>query len=144
MQIRFQRLQGAGDLPLPSRANSDDAGIDLRASHDAVLPPGSRVLVSTGFVVEIPVGFEGQVRPRSGLAIAYGITVLNAPGTIDCTYRGEVRVILANLGDKLVKIARGNRIAQLVVAPVSMLPIVEVTEVSQTERGAGGFGSTGA
>jgi dUTP pyrophosphatase len=123
----------------------DAAGLDLTAALDAVLviEPGSRALVPAGFAVELPAGFEGQVRPRSGLAAKHGVTVLNAPGTIDADYRGEIKVILVNLGQSPYSVENGARIAQLVIAPVTRVETVEAGSLSQTERGEGGFGSTG-
>ena len=143
--MRVRRLPHGRDLPLPEPASAGAAGLDLRAAvgETRTLAPGVRALVSTGLVVEIPAGFEGQVRPRSGLALKHGVTVANAPGTIDSDYRGEVKVILVNLGDEPFEVRRGDRIAQLVVAPVAAVRVVEVEEVSATERGGGGFGSTG-
>jgi dUTP pyrophosphatase len=134
-------------LPLPSYHSKGAAGLDLVAAldtqHPLTLAPGARVLVPTGLVLELPAGYEAQVRPRSGLALNYGITVLNSPGTIDSDYRGEVGVVLANLGHAPFEIRRGERIAQLVVHPVARAELVEVTEVGATTRGDGGFGSTG-
>src|SRR5690606_29482039 len=122
------------------------AGLDLVAAvarkEPIVLAPGQRALVPTGLVIELPVGYEAQVRPRSGLALKHGITVLNSPGTIDCDYRGEVKIILINLGEDAFEIRRGERIAQLVVAPVSRARLVRAPALSSTKRGAGGFGST--
>jgi dUTP pyrophosphatase len=143
--MRLQRLAAARDLPLPSPASPGSSGFDLRAAlaAETVLRPGERLLVPTGLVLEIPPGWEGQVRPRSGLALRHGIGVLNAPGTIDSDYRGEVCVILVNLGQESVELARGERIAQLVVAPVSRAELVQVNELADTARGAGGFGHTG-
>ena len=143
--LRVQRLPHAEGLPMPEQASPGSAGLDLRAavSGDLVLDPGERTLVPTGLVLELPLGWEGQVRPRSGLAIRHGISLLNSPGTIDSDYRGEVKVILANLGSEPFTIQRGDRIAQLVVAPVSRVEVVEVADMSSTERGSGGFGSTG-
>ncbi len=140
--IRFQRMPLGYDLPLPSRATPGSAGIDMRAARDVTLPPGARSAVPTGFAVDIPEGHEGQVRPRSGWAAKNGLTVLNSPGTIDADYRQEVMVILINHGASPVVIHRGDRIAQLVVAPVLVLPIEEVHEMAETDR-VGGFGSTG-
>lgn len=119
--------------------------MDLRAavSDELVLQPGARAAIPTGLVMEIPEGFEGQVRPRSGLALKHGITCLNSPGTVDCDFRGEVKVILANLGAEPFTITRAMRIAQLVIAPVTRVEIVEISQPTQTGRGAGGFGSTG-
>jgi len=132
-------------LPLPAYASAGAAGVDLGAAVDRALElqPGARALVPTGIALALPAGYEAQVRPRSGLALRHGITVLNSPGTIDCDYRGEVQVILANLGAETVTIRRGERIAQLVVAPVTRVEIARVAELPETTRGAGGFGSTG-
>jgi len=130
-------------LPLPSYATAAAAGLDLRADQAIALRPGERKLVPTGIALAIPAGYEGQVRPRSGLALRNGITCLNSPGTIDSDYRGEVCVILVNLGQENVELARGERIAQLVVAPVSRVELVQVNELPDTSRGAGGFGHTG-
>lgn len=131
--------------PLPEYATPLSAGVDLRSSseEDIFLWPGDRKLIPTGLFLEIPEGYEGQVRPRSGLAIKYGITVLNAPGTIDADYRGEVKVILANLGNSAFTITKGERIAQLVFAKVEKATFVEVESLEETERGKGGFGHTG-
>jgi dUTP pyrophosphatase len=132
------------DLPLPSRQTTGSAGFDLASAEpDFVLAPGERRLVATGLAVEIPPGIEGQVRPRSGLALRHGITMPNAPGTIDSDYRGEVRVILQNLGAEPVTIVRGDRIAQLVFARYEIPELIDATELEQSTRGAGGFGSTG-
>ena len=145
MTLRILRLPHADGIPLPSYETAGAAGMDLRAAvtDDLVLQPGSRAAIPTGLIMEIPSGFEGQVRPRSGLALKHGITCLNSPGTIDCDYRGEVKVILANLGSQVFTIERGMRIAQLVIAPVTRVEIIETTVPSQTQRGSGGFGSTG-
>jgi dUTP pyrophosphatase len=148
MRVRIQRLPGAHDLPLPTRGSAGSAGFDLRAASDGELSlaPGARALIPTGYVLEIPAGFEGQVRPRSGLALKHGVTVANAPGTIDSDYRGEVGVILINLGAEPFSIRRGDRIAQLVIAPVAEVEWDEALagdELESTERGTGGFGSTG-
>ena len=144
--VRVVRLPHAEGIDLPSYATDGSAGLDLRAAVEkpVVLKPFQRVLIPTGFIFEIPEGYEGQVRPRSGLALKKGVTVLNSPGTIDSDYRGEVKVILINLGQEEVVIERGERIAQLVIAPVTRAELVEVEKVSQTSRGAGGFGSTGS
>jgi dUTP diphosphatase len=143
-RVRILRLPTNLDLPLPSRQTTGSAGFDLAsAERDFVLAPGERRLVSTGLAVEIPPGIEGQVRPRSGLALRHGITMPNAPGTIDSDYRGEVRVILQNLGTEPVTIVRGDRIAQLVFARYETPELVDATELEQSSRGAGGFGSTG-
>ena len=133
------------DLPLPQRATPDSAGFDLHAAVDEplVLAPGGRALVPTGIQIEIPPGFEGQVRPRSGLAVKHGIALLNAPGTVDADYRGEIKVIMINLGDQPFTIRRGDRIAQLIIAPVTMCELEASLELAETFRGAGGFGSTG-
>ena len=146
LQLRVRRLAHAAGLPLPAAATPGSAGLDLRAAiaGEALLAPGERMLVPTGFVVELPFGFEGQVRPRSGLALAHGVTLLNSPGTIDSDYRGEIAVILVNLGRQPFIVRRGERIAQLVVAPVAPVDVVEVEELPATERGAGGFGSSGS
>jgi dUTP diphosphatase len=130
-------------LPLPSYATAGAAGLDLRADAAVTLAPGERALVPTGISIAIPEGFEGQVRPRSGLALREGVTCLNSPGTIDSDYRGEVGVILANLGQKPVALQRGDRIAQLVIAPVARGELVESATLPATGRGAGGFGHTG-
>lgn len=143
-RVRILRLPTNLDLPLPSRQTTGSAGFDLASAEpDFVLAPGERRLVSTGLAVEIPPGIEGQVRPRSGLALRHGITMPNAPGTIDSDYRGELRVILQNLGTEPVTIVRGDRIAQLVFARYETPELVDATELEQSSRGAGGFGSTG-
>jgi dUTP diphosphatase len=143
-RVRVVRLPTNLDLPLPSRQTTGSAGFDLASAEpDFVLAPGERRLVSTGLAVEIPPGIEGQVRPRSGLALRHGITMPNAPGTIDSDYRGEVRVILQNLGSEPVTIVRGDRIAQLVFARYETPELVDATELEQSTRGVGGFGSTG-
>ncbi len=137
----------ARGLPLPAYQTQDAAGLDLLAALDVQSPmtlaPGARALVPTGLIMELPLGYEAQVRPRSGLALNYGVTVLNSPGTIDSDYRGEVSVMLVNLGQAPFEIRRGERIAQLVVAPVTHAELIEVGAVADTERGDGGFGSTG-
>ena len=145
MKVRIQRLAAARDFPLPSPASPGSSGFDLRAAlpETAVLGPGERLLVPTGLILEIPAGWEGQVRPRSGLALRHGIGVVNAPGTIDSDYRGEVAVILINLGAEPVPIQRGDRIAQLVIAPVARVDWEEAESLDESERGAGGFGSSG-
>ncbi|MHA1157934.1 MAG: dUTP diphosphatase [Alphaproteobacteria bacterium] len=139
------RLAHGAGLALPMPQSRLAAGLDLPAAVDSAitLAPGARALVPTGFAFAIPAGFEGQVRPRSGLAASTGVTVLNAPGTIDADYRGEVKVILINHGNEAVTITRGMRIAQLVVAPVTSVAIIEVADLDDTDRGDGGFGSTG-
>ncbi len=143
IEIRLKRLPHGEGLPLPSYATEHAAGMDVVAAEELTLAPGARHAVATGFAIAIPDGFEVQVRPRSGLALKHGITCLNTPGTIDSDYRGEVKVILANLGSEPFEIARGTRIAQLVPAPVLKARFVEATELGETARGAGGFGSTG-
>ena len=132
-------------LKLPAYATAGAAGLDLVAAIDAPIEllPGKRVLVPTGLRIAVPSGFEAQVRPRSGLALNHGLTVLNSPGTIDSDYRGEIKIILANLGDEPINILRGTRIAQLVIAPVEQITWTHVTELGATTRGASGFGSTG-
>jgi dUTP diphosphatase len=130
-------------IELPSYAREGDAGLDLRAAHDATLEPGSRGLVGTGLAVAIPLGYAGLVLPRSGLALSQGVTVLNAPGLVDAGYRGELKVLLVNHGDKPVPVRRGDRIAQLVIQRVERAELIEVNELPTSERGAGGFGSTG-
>ncbi len=143
--VRIRRLPHGEGLPLPAYASDGAAGADLVAAvvEPLTLAPGERSAVPTGLVVELPGGYEGQVRPRSGLALHHGITVANAPGTVDADYRGEVHVVLVNLGSEAVTIARGDRIAQLVVAPVTRAEFVAKNRLSATGRGAGGFGSTG-
>lgn len=143
--VSIQRLPHASDLPLPRYETAHAAGLDLAACipADIQLAPGRRALVPTGFAIALPPGYEAQVRPRSGLAAKHGITVLNSPGTIDADYRGELAVILINLGEAAFTISRGMRIAQMVVAPVSQAVLVETSELPASERGAGGFGSTG-
>ncbi len=145
--LKLVRLPHGEDLPLPAYETAGAAGMDLRAAvaddQPITLAPGQRALVPTGFVMEIPEGFEAQIRPRSGLAFKNGITCLNTPGTIDSDYRGEVKVLLINLGDQPFEITRGMRIAQTIIAPVTQVRVQEATEASTTDRGAGGFGSTG-
>ena len=143
IEIQIQRLAHGEGLPLPAYATAGAAGMDVVAAEDLVLAPGRRHAVATGFAIAIPPGFEVQVRPRSGLAIKHGITCLNTPGTIDEDYRGEVKVILANLGDEPFAIVRGERIAQLVPAAVQKAQFHEVAELGETDRGPDGFGSTG-
>jgi dUTP pyrophosphatase len=143
--VAIKLLPHGEGLPLPAYASAGAAGIDLAAAVDQslTLNPEHRALVPTGIAIALPEGYEGQVRPRSGLALKHGLTVLNSPGTIDCDYRGEVQVILANLGTEPVTIRRGDRIAQLVITPVTRAEIRRVAELPETMRGAGGFGSTG-
>ena len=143
ISIAILRLPHGVDLPLPAYATEGAAGMDVVAAEELTLAPGQRHAVATGFAMAIPEGFEVQVRPRSGLALKHGVTCLNTPGTIDSDYRGEVKVILANLGDAPFPIARGDRIAQLVPAPVLRANLNEVSSLDETARGAGGFGSTG-
>ena len=143
IEIRLKRLAHGEGLPLPSYATEHAAGMDIVSAEAVVLEPGARLAIATGFAIAIPIGYEVQVRPRSGLALKHGITCLNTPGTIDADYRGEVKVILANLGSEPFDVRRGERIAQLVPAPVTKARFGEVAELSVTQRGAGGFGSTG-
>jgi len=143
IRIALKRLPHGEGLPLPSYATTGAAGMDVVAAEDLTLAPGQRHAVATGFAIAIPEGYEVQVRPRSGLALKHGITCLNTPGTIDADYRGEVKVILANLGGEPFEIARGERIAQLVPAPVQKASFCEVIDLDETVRGADGFGSTG-
>lgn len=145
LRIKVVRLPHGEGLALPAYQSQGAAGMDLLAAVDKVLAlrPGARALVPTGLVLELPWGFEAQVRPRSGLALRHGVTVLNSPGTIDSDYRGEVQVLLANLGDRPFAVARGERIAQLVVQRVERGRLIESVKASATRRGAGGFGSTG-
>lgn len=141
--IQIRRLPHGSDLPLPAYATAGAAGMDVAAAEDMTLDPGARAAVATGFALAIPAGYEVQVRPRSGLALRHGITCLNTPGTIDHDYRGEVKVILVNLGQEPFAVVRGERIAQLVPAPVQRALLAEVDVLDDTVRGAGGFGSTG-
>ena len=147
-ELRVLRLAHGDDLPMPSYQSVHAAGLDLLAAVPADAPPtiapGARALVPTGIAIALPEGHEAQVRPRSGLAVRHGLTVLNSPGTIDADYRGEIQVLLINLGDESVTISRGMRIAQLVIAPVARIHIVEAASLDQTARGKGGFGSTGS
>ena len=142
-RVRIMRLANSEGLPLPAYETSGAAGMDLRATEDAVLKSGARFLMPTGFAIALPANFEAQVRPRSGLAVKHGVTVLNAPGTIDCDYRGEIKVPLINHGDSDFVIKRGDRIAQMVIAAVAHVKFDEVTTLDGTVRGAGGFGSSG-
>jgi dUTP pyrophosphatase len=141
--IGLKRLPHGEGLPLPSYATPGAAGLDVVSAESLTLAPGTRHAVATGFAMAIPDGYEVQVRPRSGLALKHGITCLNTPGTIDSDYRGEVKVILANLGDAPFEVVRGERIAQLVPAPVLRAGFKEVEDLEETSRGTGGFGSTG-
>ena len=143
--IPVLRLAHAQGMALPEHASPGSAGVDLRAAIEAaqIVAPGQRVQVPTGLILELPTGWEGQVRPRSGLALRHGVTLLNTPGTIDSDYRGEIKVILVNLGQEDFRLERGDRIAQLVVAPVSQVVLTERDRLASTQRGEGGFGSTG-
>lgn len=143
--FNIQRLSHAADLPLPSYETADSAGMDLRAAIEEPieLEPGKRILVPTGLKMAIPRGYEVQIRPRSGMAYKHGITMLNSPGTIDADYRGEVKMLAINHGVETYTINHGDRIAQMVLAPVIQAKIKEVPELDETERGDGGFGSTG-
>jgi len=145
--VRVKRLPHGEGLPLPSYQSAHAAGLDVVAGvpegQPVKLKPGARSLIPTGFALELPVGFEAQVRPRSGLAIKHGVTLLNSPGTVDADYRGELMVILVNHGPEPFIVRRGERIAQLVIAPVASVEVAAVEELGVTERGRGGFGSTG-
>ena len=145
MPVRITRLPHGADLPLPAYETAGSAGLDLRAAVDdpVRLAPGERRLVPTGIAIALTEGFEAQIRPRSGLALRHGISIVNAPGTVDSDYRGEVSVVLINLGQAPVTVARGDRIAQMVVTPVARVTWDEVEALDTTERGAGGYGSTG-
>jgi dUTP diphosphatase len=148
VEVSVQRLPHGADLPLPSYQSEHAAGLDLVAALPAETPlrliPGARALVPTGIAIALPEGFEAQVRPRSGLAVRHGLTVLNTPGTIDADYRGEIQVLLINLGGEPVSVTRGMRIAQLVIAPVTRASLSEVAQLDPTLRGFRGFGSTGS
>ena len=145
VKVLIRRLAHGEGLPLPQVKTASSAGMDLAAAVDApvVLAPGGRALIPTGFAIALPGGYEGQVRPRSGLAVNHGVTVLNAPGTIDADYRGEICVLLINHGSETFVVRRGERIAQMVIAPVSRVELVAADSLSTTDRGSGGFGSTG-
>jgi dUTP pyrophosphatase len=143
VKVQILRLGNGKDLPLPTYATAGSAGLDLRAAEALTLKPGARALVPTGIAIALPQGFEAQVRPRSGLAVKHGVTVLNAPGTIDADYRGEIKVPLINHGSEDFNIAHGDRIAQMVIAPVTIATLMEVDRLGETERGAAGFGSSG-
>lgn len=142
MILRFKRIHP--DAILPAYAHPSDAGMDVRSIEDLVIAPGKRALVHTGLVMQLPPRYEAQVRPRSGLALKQGVTVLNAPGTIDSGYRGEIGVVLINLGETAFKVVKGDKIAQIVIAPVTQAQIEECDVVDATDRGEGGFGSTGS
>ncbi len=145
LKLSIRRLANGVDLPLPAYGSAGAAGLDLLAAvaADVILPPGARALIPAGIEIAIPRGYEAQVRPRSGLALRHGVTVLNAPGTIDCDYRGEVGVVLVNHGSEPFAVTRGMRIAQLVVAPVARIEWQETAKLPESTRGGGGFGSTG-
>jgi dUTP pyrophosphatase len=145
VRIEIARLPAAADLPLPSRATAGSSGYDLCAAleRDLELAPGDRARIPTGYRIAVPRGYEAQIRPRSGLALEHGIVVPNAPGTIDSDYRGELQVILMNAGEKSYRIRRGDRIAQLVIAPILSAEFVETDRLDETERGGGGFGHSG-
>lgn len=145
IEIYFQRLAHSDGLPLPAYQTTESAGMDIYSanSQPIELLPGKRLLIPTGFKMAMPRGYEAQIRPRSGLAYKHGITMLNSPGTIDSDYRGEVKVLAVNLGDQPFIINRGERIAQMVIAPVLNISTLEVDQLPETDRGSGGFGSTG-
>lgn len=143
MKVEIMRLAHGADLPLPNYATVGAAGLDLRSAEALTIKPNSRALVATGIAIALPENYEAQVRPRSGLAVNFGVTVLNSPGTIDCDYRGEIKVPLINHGSEDFVIARGERIAQMVIAPIVQIDLHEVTVLDETPRGAGGFGSSG-
>lgn len=145
LRVALARSAGASDLPLPARATSGSSGYDLRAAieRDVEIGPGERLLIPTGLSIAVPLGYEAQVRPRSGLALEHGIVLPNAPGTIDSDYRGEIKVILMNAGTETFTVRRGDRIAQLVIGPVANVAWEEVPALDPTPRGAGGFGHTG-
>ena len=147
VQVKIKRLAHAEGLQLPDHHSEDAAGLDLVAALPAgvelVLEPGKRALIPTGFAIELPRGYEGQIRPRSGLAHKFGVTVLNSPGTIDADYRGEIGVILINFGEQPFAVARGARIAQLIIAATARIAFVESVTLGESSRGVGGFGSTG-
>ncbi len=146
--VRIRRLAHARGLPLPAYETAQAAGMDLRAAVDegdpVILPPGARAAIPTGFAIALPAGFEAQVRARSGLALKNGVAPLNSPGTVDADYRGEIKVILMNHGAEPFIIRRGDRIAQMIIAPVAQATWLETGDLDETARGAGGFGSTGA
>lgn len=143
IRIALKRLPNGSDLPIPAYATHGSAGMDVVSAEALTIAPGARAAVATGFAIAIPEGFEVQVRPRSGLALNHGVTCLNTPGTIDSDYRGEMKVILVNLGQDPFVIARGDRIAQLVPATIQRAAMIEVESLDETARGVGGFGSTG-
>jgi dUTP pyrophosphatase len=141
--VRFKREAGGENIELPNYQTAGAAGMDVRANEERVLRPGETILVATGFSMAVPTGYEAQMRPRSGLAIKHGITLLNTPGTIDADYRGEVKVILSNFGSEPFVVQRGDRVAQMIIAKVERAHVQEVDSLEETERGAGGFGHTG-
>ena len=145
LQIQIKKLPAANDLPLPSYETAQSAGMDLRAAlgQTIVIEPGARTLIPTGLQMALPDGYEAQIRPRSGLALKHGITMLNTPGTIDADYRGEIKVLAINLGAEPFEVNHGDRIAQMIIAPVMQMPVLEVKTLEDSERGEGGFGSTG-
>ena len=143
MDVRLEVRRLDPEVPLPAYAHEGDAGLDLASAEDRVLEPGERGAVATGLAIAVPDGWVGLVHPRSGLSLRQGLTVVNAPGTIDAGYRGELKVLLVNLGDEPVRIRRGDRVAQLLLQRVGRAEVVEVEELGRTRRGAGGFGSTG-
>jgi dUTP pyrophosphatase len=144
--VAFKRLPHGDGLPTPAYESAEAAGMDIPAAVDGdiTLAPGERRLVPSGFAIALPTGYEAQIRPRSGLALKHGISIVNAPGTIDADYRGEIGVVLINLGDQPFAISRGQRIAQLIVAPVTRVHMEAVEILPETKRGSGGFGSTGS
>ena len=143
--VKFQRLAHANDLALPSYATKGAVGMDIAAAIDRpkCLQPGTIMAIPTGFAIELPAGYEAQIRPRSGLVLKHGVTIANAPGTIDSDYRGEIKVILLNNGNQAFTITRGMRVAQIVLAAVTIITPIEVDDLDKTERSTGGFGSTG-
>jgi dUTP pyrophosphatase len=145
IKLKITRLRNNQDLPLPSYATDGSAGMDIYADveNDIVIKPGEIALIPTGIAIELPPGYEAQIRPRSGLAINHGITLLNTPGTIDSDYRGEIKIILINLGKKEFVVKRGDRIAQMIISKYAKVEWEEVKELNTTQRGAGGFGHTG-
>jgi dUTP pyrophosphatase len=143
IRIEIMRLENGLGLPLPAYETAGAAGMDLRSAQELIVAPGARALVATGFAIALPEGHEAQIRPRSGLAVKHGITVLNAPGTVDCDYRGEIKVALVNHGSEVFAISRGDRIAQMVIAPIVRAVLVEKETLDHTARGNGGFGSSG-
>jgi dUTP pyrophosphatase len=143
MKVEIMRLANGADLELPNYATAGAAGLDLRSAESLIIKSNARALVATGIAMALPQNFEAQVRPRSGLAVKHGVTVLNSPGTIDCDYRGEIKVPLINHGTDDFIITRGDRIAQMVIAPVVQVQLREVSTLNETTRGTGGFGSSG-